>query len=62
MTTGNGIKNKVQGKTKQIKGSINQVRGKGVKGGLQKIEGKIQEKIGDMEINSTAKRDASKMN
>jgi len=62
MKTGTGLKNKVQGKTKQIKGSINQKRGKGLKGGMQKIEGKIQEKLGDMEMKSDSKRIKNKAN
>lgn len=59
MFTRNAVKNKVQGKIKQVKGTINQQQGKGLKGGMQKIEGKIQEKIGDIEINSEANRNAT---
>lgn len=58
MSTTNAVKNKVQGKAKQLKGTVNQQRGKGLKGGLQKMEGKIQEKIGDIEINAKANRNA----
>jgi uncharacterized protein YjbJ (UPF0337 family) len=60
MSTINAVKNKAQGKAKQIKGTINQQRGKGLKGGIQKIEGKTQEKIGDIEIDFKTHRNEIK--
>jgi len=36
MSTGQAVKNKIQGKIKQAQGEINQARGEGIKGGMQK--------------------------
>lgn len=47
---------KLRGKAKQVQGDINQKRGKGVKGGLQKLQGKIEEKVADAKLNARAKR------
>ena len=58
-----GVKNKVKGRWKQVEGNVNQQAGrinhqpsKGFKGGLQKIEGKIQESIGNAELNAKKPR------
>lgn len=39
---------KVSADFEQLKGKINQRRGKGVKGGLQRIRGKVRELIADV--------------
>lgn len=44
------VKKKIKGKAKQMEGEMNQLRGKGVKGGMQKIQGKIEETIADFEL------------
>ena len=46
------VKHKIKGKLKQAEGDINQSRGKGVKGGMQKIQGKFEEFIADVEMGS----------
>jgi uncharacterized protein YjbJ (UPF0337 family) len=53
MGTTNAIKNKVQGQWKEIKGTVNQKTGKGLKGGMQKIQGKVQKGFGNAELNET---------
>lgn len=49
---------KIKGKAEEIKGDINQERGKGIKGGLQKIKGKMRQKVAD--ANMRAKRVGAK--
>jgi uncharacterized protein YjbJ (UPF0337 family) len=56
MSTVNAVKNKVKGQWKQVKGNVNQNSGKGLKGGMQKIGGKIQEGLGDLELNETTNK------
>lgn len=51
MATTRAIGNKIKGEWKQIKGNINQQSGRGVKGGMQKITGKLQQGLGDAELN-----------
>lgn len=52
----NAIKNKIQGKVKQFEGGFNQHTGKGVKGGMQKIVGKVQEGMGNTQLNAKRQR------
>ena len=54
--TQNAIKNKIQGKVKQFEGSLNQQAGYGVKGGMQKLEGKLQEGMGNAQLHSKRNR------
>ena len=61
MSTLYGVKNKVKGKWKQVEGNVNQQAGhisnkpsKGLKGGMQKITGKVQETLGDAEVRTSA--------
>ena len=60
MSTYYGAKNKVKGKWKQVEGNVNQQAAKisqkpskGLKGGVQKITGKIQETFGDAELHES---------
>jgi len=41
---------KIKGKVEQAEGDINQKRGKGVKGGLQKVKGKLRETVADTKL------------
>ncbi len=45
---------KLKGKAKQVQGDINQERGKGIKGGLQKLQGKIEEAVADAKLKMRA--------
>lgn len=50
MTDVKAIGQKINGQVIQLKGEINQQEGKGVKGGLQKISGKLDEVMADAKI------------
>ncbi|MBA3724396.1 MAG: CsbD family protein [Candidatus Levybacteria bacterium] len=58
MTDVKAIGQKIRGKVKQVQGDVNQKRRgeHGIKGGLQKISGKLDEVISDAKI----KRDQDK--
>ena len=47
------VGHKIHGKLKQVQGDINMERGgtAGIKGGVQKIQGKIEETIADARLN-----------
>lgn len=47
---------KVRGKVKQIQGDVNQSRGKGIKGGLQKLAGKLEEAEADIKLKARKNR------
>ena len=57
MSTTGAVKRKIKGKMNQVKGEVNQQRGKGLKGGMQKLQGKIEETFADAEIDAQSKRD-----
>ncbi len=44
------ITEKAKGKIEIIKGDINQKRGKGFKGGMQKLKGKARQKLADIKM------------
>lgn len=56
MGTFDDIGQKISGKVDQVKGEFNQQRGQGVKGGMQKITGKVKEKIADMKLHGRARQ------
>ncbi|HSX08749.1 MAG TPA: hypothetical protein VLF93_01190 [Candidatus Saccharimonadales bacterium] len=53
MSVTGGLKKKIKGQVEQLKREINQAQGKDAKGGLQKVTGKVQEKMGDLEFNNS---------
>jgi len=46
------IAQKMKGKPKQAQGELNIQRGKGIKGGMQKLKGKLDEAAADVSINA----------
>lgn len=50
MTDVKAMRQKINGQVTQLKGEVNQQQGKGVKGGLQKISGKLDEVIADAKL------------
>ena len=52
MGTLNAIGRKIRGITQQVQGTIQQNSGEGFKGGIQKLKGKTNELIADIELNA----------
>lgn len=46
------IGRKIRGKAQQVQGTIQQNRGQGLKGGIQKLKGKTNELLADVELNA----------
>lgn len=49
------LKQKIKGKAQQVQGAFEQKTGHGVKGGIRKLKGKLNETIADAKLN--ARRD-----
>jgi hypothetical protein len=52
MGTFDDVGQKIKGKVQQVQGEFNQQRGKGVKGGVQKLKGKANVTIADAKLKS----------
>lgn len=50
MGTVDDLKQKTKGEIEEVKGEINQQRGKGVKGGMQKMKGKFDKTAADTKM------------
>ncbi len=52
MTVLNDVNQKLKGKAQKVKGQVQQEMGQGVKGGITKIKGHLNETLADIKLKS----------